>query len=89
MRYGSAASAARAAWPGWAGTAGVTAVVDATHPFAETISAHAVDACAQAGLPLLRLARPGWTAQPGDDWRAAASLAGAAAMLPALGGACS
>ena len=38
-----------------------------------------------ADLPLLRLARPGWTAQHGDDWRDAASLADAAAMLPALG----
>ena len=83
VRIGGFGGAGGLAW--WAGTAGVTAVVDATHPFAETISAHAVDACAQAGLPLLRLARPGWTAQPGDDWRAAASLAGAAAMLPALG----
>jgi precorrin-6A/cobalt-precorrin-6A reductase len=69
----------------WATAEGVTAVVDATHPFAETISAHAADACARAGLPLLRLARPGWTAQDGDDWRDAASLADAAAMLPALG----
>ncbi len=69
----------------WATAEGVTAVVDATHPFAETISAHAADACARADLPLLRLARPGWTAQHGDDWRDAASLADAAAMLPALG----
>lgn len=35
-------------------------VVDATHPFAATISAHAAQACAD-GPPLLRLARPGWT----------------------------
>jgi precorrin-6A/cobalt-precorrin-6A reductase len=70
---------------GWAQAEGVDAVVDATHPFAETISAHAVGACAQAGLPLLRLARPGWDAQEGDDWRDARSLADAAAMLPALG----
>ena len=64
---------------------GIGAVVDATHPFAETISAHAVDACARAGLPLLRLARPGWTPRDGDDWHAAASLAEAAALLPKLG----
>jgi precorrin-6A/cobalt-precorrin-6A reductase len=78
--FGGAAGLAR-----WATAAGVAAVVDATHPFAETISASAAVACAQAGLPLLRLARPAWTAQEGDDWRDAASLAGAAAMLPALG----
>jgi precorrin-6A/cobalt-precorrin-6A reductase len=64
---------------------GIGAVVDATHPFAETISTHAVDACAQAGLPLLRLARPGWSPRDGDDWHAAASLAEAAALLPKLG----
>ena len=64
---------------------GVGAVVDATHPFAETISAHAVDACARAGLPLLRLARPGWTRRDGDDWHDAGSLGEAAAMLPGLG----
>jgi precorrin-6A/cobalt-precorrin-6A reductase len=69
----------------WVTAEGVAAVVDATHPFAETISAHAAAACARAGLPLLRLARPGWTARDGDDWRDAASLAEAAAMLPALG----
>jgi len=70
---------------GWARAEGVDAVVDATHPFAETISANAVEACAQAGLPLLRIARPGWDAQEGDDWRDARSVAAAAAMLPALG----
>lgn len=38
---------------------GYDVVVDATHPFAATISAHAAQAC--AGLvPLLRLQRPGW-----------------------------
>jgi precorrin-6A/cobalt-precorrin-6A reductase len=64
---------------------GIGAVVDATHPFAETISAHAVEACQQAGLPLLRLARPAWTPRDGDDWREAGSPGQAAAMLPGLG----
>ena len=64
---------------------GIGAVVDATHPFAETISAHAVDACARAGLPLLRLARSGWSRRSGDDWHDVASLAEAAALLPKLG----
>lgn len=39
---------------------GIGAVVDATHPFAEQITAHAAEACAAVGLPLLRLQRPGW-----------------------------
>lgn len=42
----------------------VAAVVDATHPFAATISANAALACARTGTPLLRLARPGWSAHP-------------------------
>ncbi len=50
--------------------AGHRAVVDATHPFAARISEHAAGACAQAGVPLVRLQRPGWSTLPGaDDWR--------------------
>jgi precorrin-6A/cobalt-precorrin-6A reductase len=69
----------------WARAEGVDAVVDATHPFAETISAHAVEACALAGVPLLRLARPAWTPRDGDDWHGAGSLDEVAALLPSLG----
>ena len=39
-------------------------VVDATHPFATTMSASAVNACAATGIPLLRLARAGWSNHP-------------------------
>lgn len=46
------------------GAAGVEAVVDATHPFAARISANATRACARADVPLVRLARPGWAAEP-------------------------
>jgi precorrin-6A/cobalt-precorrin-6A reductase len=45
----------------------ITAVVDATHPFAEGISANAVAACRADGVPLLRLERPGWSEAPGAD----------------------
>lgn len=38
----------------------VTAVVDATHPFAATMTAHAAQACGRLGVPLLVLARPAW-----------------------------
>ncbi|MEV5828947.1 cobalt-precorrin-6A reductase [Spirillospora sp. NPDC052242] len=60
----------------------VDAVVDATHPFAARMSGNAALACAAAGVPLLVLRRPGWTAGPGDDWRRVPSLAAAAADLP-------
>jgi precorrin-6A/cobalt-precorrin-6A reductase len=69
----------------WARAEGIGAVVDATHPFAETISAHAAAACSQCGLPLLRLARPAWEARDGDNWQRAGSLAAAAQLLPELG----
>ncbi|KUI38371.1 cobalt-precorrin-6A reductase [Mycobacterium sp. IS-1496] len=42
----------------------VDAVVDATHPFAATITATAAAVCADLGLPHLLLARPAWP--PGD-----------------------
>lgn len=42
----------------------ISAVVDATHPFAATMGSHAAQACSSRGLPLLRLARPGWRTHP-------------------------
>ncbi|MCP9276042.1 cobalt-precorrin-6A reductase [Mycolicibacterium arenosum] len=38
----------------------VDAVVDATHPFAATITAHAASACRRLGVPSVVLARPAW-----------------------------
>ncbi|MGP2441308.1 cobalt-precorrin-6A reductase [Streptomyces sp. JW3] len=70
---------------GWLRAHAVAAVVDATHPFADTISRNAAHAAALTGVPLLVLRRPGWAAVAGDDWREAGSLAQAAALLPALG----
>lgn len=62
-------------------------VVDATHPFATTISASAALACRAAGRPLLRLARPGWSASPGaDDWHWVDSHEDAALVAQRLGG---
>ncbi|MFI5879692.1 cobalt-precorrin-6A reductase [Streptomyces sp. NPDC051554] len=63
----------------------VDAVVDATHPFAETITANAARAGAATGLPVVVLRRPGWQPGPGDHWHPVASLSEAAEALPALG----
>ncbi|MBC2876181.1 MULTISPECIES: cobalt-precorrin-6A reductase [Streptomyces] len=63
----------------------VDALIDATHPFADTISSNAAKAAAEAQVPLLAVRRPGWTAGPGDDWRPVGSLAEAAEALPGLG----
>ncbi|OBB06445.1 cobalt-precorrin-6A reductase [Mycobacteriaceae bacterium 1482268.1] len=48
----------------WLTEAQVDAVVDATHPYAATITANAARACAALGIPHLLLARPAW--EPGD-----------------------
>lgn len=48
----------------WLAGNAITAVVDATHPFAATITANAALACRQLGLPNLVLHRPAW--EPGD-----------------------
>ena len=56
---------------------GVRLVVDATHPYAERISVSALG----VDVPLLRLQRPGWEQQPGDDWERVPDLAAAAAAL--------
>jgi precorrin-6A/cobalt-precorrin-6A reductase len=64
---------------------GVDRVIDATHPFAVQIGAHAEQACRKAGVPRLRLLRPPWTPGPGDHWVEVADLAEAARRLPELG----
>jgi precorrin-6A/cobalt-precorrin-6A reductase len=63
----------------------VDAVIDATHPFARTISFHAAAAAASVHVPLLALRRPGWAPAEGDDWHPAGSLEEAAALLTGLG----
>jgi precorrin-6A/cobalt-precorrin-6A reductase len=63
----------------------IGALIDATHPFAATMTGHAVDAAAATGVPLLVLRRPGWTEVPGDDWRRVRDPGEAAALLPRLG----
>lgn len=52
----------------------VDALVDATHPYAEIISAHAVAAAEATGTPLLALRRPAWKRVPGDVWIAVATM---------------
>lgn len=61
--------------------AGITHLVDATHPFAATMSANAVLAAKQAGVPHIALTRPAWQAQEGDRWTHVANVAGAVAAL--------
>ncbi|MEK7245984.1 MAG: precorrin-6A/cobalt-precorrin-6A reductase, partial [Pseudomonadota bacterium] len=62
----------------------IALLVDATHPFAATMSAHARAACAETGIPRLQWVRPAWTipARARIVW--AESLAAAAILLPSL-----
>src|SRR5699024_6771808 len=62
---------------GFGGPAGLTkwllsdateVIIDATHPFAERISASAAEAARATGLPLVALHRPAWEKERGDEW---------------------
>ena len=73
---------------GFGGPAGLAAflsswrpdvVVDATHPFAAQITAHA--ASVVTAVPLLVLRRPAWFAEPGDRWTSFGSIADCAAAV--------
>ncbi|WP_295541261.1 cobalt-precorrin-6A reductase [uncultured Thiohalocapsa sp.] len=63
----------------------IAAVIDATHPFAATMGDHAAQACADLGLPLLRLERPAWAPVPGDRWEPVNDWYGAVVALRMLG----
>jgi precorrin-6A/cobalt-precorrin-6A reductase len=57
-------------------------LIDATHPYAETISSNAALAAAQTCTPLLALRRPPWQAIDGDFW---VDVAGSEGAVRALG----
>jgi precorrin-6A/cobalt-precorrin-6A reductase len=59
----------------------ITHLVDATHPFAATMSANAVVAAQMTGVPLIALSRQAWTPDAGDGWRHVPDIAGAVAAL--------
>ncbi|WP_293787358.1 cobalt-precorrin-6A reductase [uncultured Aeromicrobium sp.] len=64
----------------------VTAVVDATHPFAEQITRHAFRAAQCEGVPYLRLERPGWSESAGAErWHWVEDHDGAARRAAHLG----
>ncbi len=64
------------------------AVVDATHPFAENMSANAHAACRTGDVrrPLLRLERSGWADRSGDSWHWVDTPEDAATAAARLGG---
>ncbi len=60
----------------------IALMIDATHPFAAQISAHAAEASAQTRVPCLRLERPAWEMQPGDNWVHVEDIKAAANAIP-------
>ena len=82
-----AATSGRVRTGGFGGVEGLTTylaaehvdvVVDATHPYAATISKHATLACDATGVPRVQLWRPAWAPVDGDEWTGVVSLDAAA-----------
>ncbi|MEO1748015.1 MAG: precorrin-6A/cobalt-precorrin-6A reductase, partial [Pseudomonadota bacterium] len=61
---------------------GISEVIDATHPFAQQISANAVEACRQAGIALNVRTRQPWKKQPNDIWIEVENLEEARQQIP-------
>jgi precorrin-6A/cobalt-precorrin-6A reductase len=59
----------------------VNMLVDATHPYAATIAAHAAAAAVIAKIPIVALRRPAWTAVTGDRWTEAEDVGDAVRAL--------
>lgn len=60
----------------------ISLLVDASHPYAAQITAHAHMAAQYSRLPLLRLNRPPWVPHADDHWISAADHRQAASLLP-------
>ena len=59
----------------------IGAVIDATHPFAARISAHAEAACMQLGVPLIAFARTPWVKHEADHWQVVPDIKSAVACV--------
>ena len=62
---------------------GIGLMIDATHPFARQITRNAREAAAVLDIPYLRLERPPWDPDQGDDWRSFDSWQEMADAIPA------
>lgn len=59
----------------------ISLVIDATHPFANQISANAAEAARQTGVPIFALRRPVWAREDGDNWISVDTIPAAVAAL--------
>jgi len=55
--------------PSKGGVKKITAILDVTHPYAQTMSNTARDSAKACGIPYWRFHRLAWQAEPGDKWR--------------------
>ncbi len=69
----------------WLADNAIDVLVDATHPFAASISEHAAEAASSLAVPVIQLRRPGCREQSGDRWTRVPDLATAAETAAALG----
>ena len=67
----------------WLRDHAIEAVIDATHPYADQISQHAVAACRAVAVPLGSIRRTAWQRQEGDRWIEVESPDAAASALGA------
>ncbi len=65
-------------------TESIDLVIDATHPFAEQMSAHAEAACRETSVPLALFTRPPWMPCDGDCWSEVENATAAALALGAI-----
>ena len=61
---------------------GIDLLIDATHPYATSISRNAIEASREASIPLARFVRHEWTETTDDSWTVVDTLSDAAAALP-------
>ena len=61
----------------------IDVLVDATHPYAATMAAHAAEAAMRAKVPIVALRRKAWTAISGDNWAEVNDIGAAVAALGA------
>jgi precorrin-6A/cobalt-precorrin-6A reductase len=59
----------------------ISALIDATHPYAATMSDHAFRAAAQTNTPMIALCRPPWRSVAADRWHEVQSTQEAARAL--------
>lgn len=62
---------------------GVSHVVNATHPFAAQITDRTAAICGALGVPQVRVLRPAWVADVGDDWTHVRNINGLEGVIPA------